>query len=69
MVVTEGKHDNTIFLSVSDNFPNCAASAVSFACIGIITVDNPLQKRMNNLCVRTERISGGESENEKKLIL
>jgi hypothetical protein len=30
-------------------------------CTGIVIVDNPLQKGMNNLCVRRERISGGKS--------
>jgi hypothetical protein len=61
MVVKEGERDNTTFLSVSDKVPNCAASAARFMCTGIVIVDNPLQKGMNNLCVRRERISGGKS--------
>jgi hypothetical protein len=61
MVAVEGERENTTFLSVSDNVPNCAASAARFMCIGIVIVDNPQQKATNNLCVRKERISGGES--------
>jgi hypothetical protein len=65
MVAAECERDNTTFMSVSDNVPNCAASAARFVCIEIVIVDNPLQKGMNDLCVSTERISGGESLNEK----
>jgi hypothetical protein len=62
-VVAESERDNTTCLSLSNNVPNCAASAARFVCIGIgiVIVNNPLQKGMNNLCVRTERISGGGS--------
>jgi hypothetical protein len=61
MVAAEGERDNMTFLSVSDNVPYCATSAARLVCIGIVIVDNPLQKGTNNLCVRTERISSGES--------
>jgi hypothetical protein len=44
MVVAVGERANTTFLSVSDNVPNCAARAARFVCIGIVIVDNPLQK-------------------------
>jgi hypothetical protein len=63
-VVGEGGRDNNTCLSTSDNVPSCDASSASFTCIGIVIVDNPIQKRTNNLCVRTERISGGERKNE-----
>jgi hypothetical protein len=61
MVAAEGQCDNTTILSVSDNVPMFAASAARSVCIGIVIVNNPIQKGTNNLCVRTERISGGES--------
>jgi hypothetical protein len=61
MAAAEGERDNMKFLYVSDNVPNCAGNAARFVCIGIVIVDNLLQKGTNNLCVRTERISGGES--------
>jgi hypothetical protein len=62
IVAAEGERDNATFLSVFDNVPNCAASAARFVCIWIVIVDNPLpQKGTNNVCVRTERISGGVS--------
>jgi hypothetical protein len=51
MVVAEVERDNTTFLSVSDNVPNCAASAARSVCIGIVIVNNPLHRGTNNLCV------------------
>jgi hypothetical protein len=61
MVAAEGERENTTFLSLSDNVHKCAAHTSRFVCIVIVIVDNPLQKGTNNLCLRTERISGGES--------